>query len=759
MTDKLLENHIIWEMMDLSSSSDNVQSTRASQLVTTNNSLMFAWNNKKSCIYYTSISSQNIGKEPVVNTLLCNDAPLFEVKRIICMKDSSHIALVGSRGLSVVKLPKQIFVKPHEVKEDVVCQTIAVGERFFITNITVQLLQASWHPTSNKPAIFILSSDNFLRLFSLNNPQTASHYFNLDQSDSEISSQSSHSSMNHSLFSKYSMSTCLGETAVSFDFGQEIDYKPFKSSFLNKDQEDYVLLQQIYILKGNGDVLLLLIDLYHPTYSKGVLLGPLIMLPQAADNYGTDSCSILVTKTTPPMIAIATKTNGRVHHCVALHNNQDQFSAEGMVPSKRMEMILNEEDNAELTLEPTLYVYETVQLDIVPHNLEQNEEMQEYFIDLFHDPSLPWRYYCCTCVGVHSISLPWLQQFNMFMVENNNKQCEISPQISEQLINTLSEDACLVEHMICTKPTSASSPCNVAALTIINNNLAGPNMLLCVTNDNHCTALSLLSTLRGSHPDLSLNESSYTNSSLSEQTLKAENSQIFEQDFDKHVKNILKRESSQPILRSGSGDSDQIAVEGEHILLESATCTLRDEYMHKLQSARQTIVKRIQLIKEHKEIQIREVKDLNRIRNELTDSAEKIANDFEDMKERQEMLMLKISRIISSSKSQQFNPILSRAEINMGKELRKISTHIKKLDNSIKQVKIKHKYQVKQISNKQSHTPDNLIAKSEKYGSNVSQMTKTALQNSQLTQILLEEGDKIHELIKKLNNLNVQVGL
>ena len=49
-----------------------------------------------------------------------------------------------------------------------------------------------------------------------------------------------------------------------------------------------------------------------------------------------------------------------------------------------MEMILNEEDNAELTLEPTLYVYETVQLDIVPHNLEQNEEMQEYFIDLFH---------------------------------------------------------------------------------------------------------------------------------------------------------------------------------------------------------------------------------------------------------------------------------------------------------------------------------------------------------------------------------------
>lgn len=75
----------------------------------------------------------------------------------------------------------------------------------------------------------------------------------------------------------------------------------------------------------------------------------------------------------------------------------------------------------------------------------------------------------------------------------------------------------------------------------------------------------------------------------------------------------------------------------------------------------------------------------------------------------------------------------------MGKELRKISTHIKKLDNSIKQVKIKNKYQLKQIALKQSHNQDGLVAKSEKYGSNVSQMTKTALQNSQLTQILLEE--------------------
>ena len=46
------------------------------------------------------------------------------------------------------------------------------------------------------------------------------------------------------------------------------------------------------------------------------------MLPQADDNYGTDSCSLLVTKTQPPMIVIGTKSSGKVHHCVALSTEQ-----------------------------------------------------------------------------------------------------------------------------------------------------------------------------------------------------------------------------------------------------------------------------------------------------------------------------------------------------------------------------------------------------------------------------------------------------
>ena len=51
-----------------------------------------------------------------------------------------------------------------------------------------------------------------------------------------------------------------------------------------------------------------------------MLHGPLIMLPSAEDNYGTESCSIRVMKSSPSVIVIATAT-GKLYHCIALWSN------------------------------------------------------------------------------------------------------------------------------------------------------------------------------------------------------------------------------------------------------------------------------------------------------------------------------------------------------------------------------------------------------------------------------------------------------
>lgn len=213
-----------------------------------------------------------------------------------------------------------------------------------------------------------------------------------------------------------------------------------------------------------------------------------------------------------------------------------------------------------------------------------------------------------------------------------------------------------------------------------------------------------------------------------------------EQDFHKHITNILRRDSSQPILRSGGGEADE---SGEMIV--RATSLLREQYMHKQSKAQQAIVKRIELINEQKQAQKDDIDNLRKIKYDLTESAGQIANDYEDMKERQEGLMIRISNIIKSSKLD--DPVLSTAEVNMGKELRKISDQMRRLDNSIKQLKIKHEYQQKQIT------------KTDDTNSQRQNTPTSALHHNQLKQILLEEGDKIHELIKKVNNMNLQVGL
>ena len=47
------------------------------------------------------------------------------------------------------------------------------------------------------------------------------------------------------------------------------------------------------------------------------LQGPLTILPQSSDNYGADSCAILVIPSLPPALIIAEST-GKLHHALLL---------------------------------------------------------------------------------------------------------------------------------------------------------------------------------------------------------------------------------------------------------------------------------------------------------------------------------------------------------------------------------------------------------------------------------------------------------
>lgn len=98
-------------------------------------------------------------------------------------------------------------------------------------------------------------------------------------------------------------------------------------------------LWPMFILHGNGSVFCLSTGLgSHKPEGGSRMLGPLAMFPEASDNYGTDSCSVLCLHpliSSPPILVIATN-GGVIYHCVVLargddacHDNDDDARSQG----------------------------------------------------------------------------------------------------------------------------------------------------------------------------------------------------------------------------------------------------------------------------------------------------------------------------------------------------------------------------------------------------------------------------------------------
>lgn len=92
-----------------------------------------------------------------------------------------------------------------------------------------------------------------------------------------------------------------------------------------KDQEDDCKPEDVVwptiILRGNGDICYLNTSLSSNKCQK--FEGPLSMYPPADDNYGVEACSILVLRTVPSTLIVATST-GTLYHSVLLTINSEK---------------------------------------------------------------------------------------------------------------------------------------------------------------------------------------------------------------------------------------------------------------------------------------------------------------------------------------------------------------------------------------------------------------------------------------------------
>ncbi|XP_064424925.1 nucleoporin 88 isoform X2 [Latimeria chalumnae] len=671
---------------------------------------LFLWDGDNSVFYTTNLrqlNSEQPSPAAPYQTLLCINPPLFEVHQVLLSPTQHHVVLIGSKGLMVLELPQR-WGKRSEFeggKDTVNCRTISIAERFFTSSTSLTLRHAAWYPSeTEEPHLLLLTSDNSLRIYSLKEPQTPLKVLSLSQSEEE----------SVLLPRGRSYTAPMGEVAVAFDFGPLV---AVSSHLVGQKGKEEVQAFPLYILYENGETFLMYLFLSHGIGSFGKLLGPLPMHPAAEDNYGYDACAVLCLPCVPNILVIATES-GMLYHCVVLEaeEEEDQTSSESWDP--RSEMV------------PSLYVFECVELELalkLPSG-EEEEPMESDFscpISLHRDPLCQSRYHCTHEAGVHSVGLTWLNKFQKFLASDEEDK--------DGLQELAAEQKCIVEHILCTRPLPCSQSAPIKGFLIICDLSLGASMI-CITNAFECITRPLLSTIRPASPPLLC--------SKAESELAASPLRTFAVDsFEKHIRNILKRTSTNPVFLKASEKETSPPPQECLQLLSRATQVFREEYIIKQDLAREEIQRRVKLLRGQKEKQLEDLEHCIEERQNLREMAERLADKYEEAKEKQDIIMNRMKKVLRSFSSQL--PVLSDSEKDMKKELNTINGQLRHLGNTIKQVKMKMEYQNRQTEKGASPRKSTL---------SLSDYQKKCIYN-----VLKEDGEHIAEIVKQLNDIRSHV--
>ncbi|XP_044285737.1 nuclear pore complex protein Nup88 [Varanus komodoensis] len=671
---------------------------------------LFLWDGERAAFYVLGL--RGLGDEPGslgrYQTLLCINAPFFEVYQTVLSPTQQHVALIGTKGLMVLELPKR-WGKNSEFeggKPTVNCSTTPIAERFFTSSTSLTLKHATWYPSETlEPHVVLLTSDNTIRIYSLSSPQTPVKVIALSDADEETLR----------LNKGRAYTALMGETAVAFDFGP---LAVVPKNIAGQQEKGEVLAYPLYILYENGETFLTYISLLHSAGNLGKLLGPLPMYPAAEDNYGYDACAILCLPCVPNTLVIATES-GMLYHCVVLEGEEDDEQMSVKSWDSRTDLI------------PSLYVFECVELELALKlaSREGEEPLESDFscpIKLHRDPKCASRYHCTHDAGVHCIGLPWISKLHKFLGSDEEDK--------DSLQELGAEQKCFVEHILCTKPLPCRQPASIKGFWIVSD-ILGPTMV-CITSTYECVTKPLLSTVHPACPPLlcTKEESQIAASPL---RILAESRDSFE----RHVRNILCRSSANPLLLKAADKESSPPPEECLQLLSRATQVFREEYILKQDLAREEIQRRVKLLREQKTKQLEDLAYCREERKSLREMAECLADRYEEAKEKQEDVVNRMKKVLRSIHSQL--PVLSDSEKDMKKELQTIQEQLRHLGNAIKQVKMKKDYQQRKMEKGTSPRKPSI--------------TLSAYQRKCIQTVLKEEGEHIQEMVKQINDIRNHV--
>ena len=508
-------------------------------LIAINGTERLVWNSNLGQLEVTESESPESTKQ----ILILSSRPYFTVKDIRLSPAKNLLALIGDNGVTIVELPKK-WTRRHKGdsskgSNQTFCKTFNINERLFKCEKRLRTLHGAWHPLGieAKQVLCILTNDNRLRLHDVttNTEMQVINFKNMPSYSTDDQDRDP------------SDTVCLGmsmlnleEFAICFDFGPPLVV------------QDPDVLWPIYVLMGSGDVYLIYTNFQNSTYADHII-GPLTMLPQAEDNYGSDACSLIVLDSSPPLLVIACPT-GTIYHCFAFPDKV------GILPKQN------------------LYVYEAIELskDLIEN---PDESYTPHPIRLFKDPTSEIRYFCVHENGVHTVVLPILET-----VQSDPEIIEEKESFSEFLICTRTSTPTEVhdrydgsssgsdhEDTLCT-PQGLAVEIRQASIVLL---VLMPNYEMIVHRISPATTLINRKRFPRRVLDAS-RDSSTAGGDHDISTLSQVDAS--RADFEDQIQQIMKRKTSIPMLKL-SEDLEQRKHMGE--LVSRAVTTFQMEYLKK----------------------------------------------------------------------------------------------------------------------------------------------------------------------------------
>lgn len=726
-------------------------------LVSVYHDTVYLWHRSDRKLYNIDVKDCGRNDLPLdYKTLVLTSTPYSVVGSVRVSADGRRVLLYGSRCITVVELPgrwppvgaPQGDRVAHSEGANghtshtaaVTCVSHHVAERFLLCTSHVTVVKADWHPDSPGDChLVVLCSDNYIRVYDVSaDVQTPCHVVAVGPTSSAFLGSS---------VASLSFVGSMGDTAVAFDFGPA---------------QAVGQCRPIYLLRGNGDVLILQLDINSKRSSCHALSPPLAMLPSVEDNYGTDACDLLcvtgIGQPAPPPSArhtynptvLIVATPHRIYHCVVMDEESDDNSVQLNGNGCRSET--NSGDDNRLLTPSTvcLYIYECVELKMAllsprPASTDQSQPFDLIApVRLHRDPASDYRYYCTHLYGAHCVSVPLIPALQRY--------CKLEDESDEPL----GEHPAQVAHLLCTDPTGSQSSlpasANDSLISTSASNSWRPVLGLCIVTPatvragvaSSQTPLSsmsqapplLLLLLHDHSPVLLPCERRFLLEVESCQTAAdlpvASSESCAKTSTESHVRRLLERSDCQPHLHSSS----EPPLSQQLQLLSSSSCLLRSEYIRRQRSAGDWLQTSCSGLQQLYNQQVEQMKLLEGGRKQLRERAESLAERYHELMEQQETFKKRIDTV--SCLANLSAPTLSDSERQLMENVSTINKTVSEvLSPAVKQVLTKYNYQKDKIT-----------------ASNQAGRSSSALSSSQtrsVRQILAKEGDQIAELVKWVN--------